>query len=80
MLMIRLRRGGSRHRPTYRVVVSDSRRRPTSRYMEQVGVYNPHTDPPEIRIDVDKVKEWQDKGAGVSETVRALLRRAQQQS
>jgi small subunit ribosomal protein S16 len=75
MLMIRLRRGGARHNPIYRVVVSDSRKRPTSRYLDQVGFYNPHTDPPEVKIDFDKVDEWKSKGAGVSETVRSLLRR-----
>lgn len=80
MLMIRLRRGGAKHEPMYRVVVSDSRKRPTSDYLDQVGLYNPGTDPPEIRIDLDKVAEWQGKGAGVSETVRALMRKAQQQT
>lgn len=79
MLMIRLRRGGAKHEPMYRLVVSDSRKRPTSDYLDQVGTYNPGTDPPEIRIDMDKVAEWQGKGAGVSETVRALMRKAQRQ-
>jgi small subunit ribosomal protein S16 len=79
MLMIRLRRGGAKHHPIYRVVVSDSRQRPTSKYLDQVGFYNPHSEPPEIRIDFDKVDEWQGKGAGVSETVRSLIRRAQRQ-
>jgi len=79
MLMIRLRRGGAKHHPIYRVVVSDSRQRPTSKYLDQVGFYNPQSEPPEIRIDFDKVDEWQGKGAGVSETVRSLIRRAQRQ-
>jgi small subunit ribosomal protein S16 len=79
MLMIRLRRGGDKKNPIYRVVVSDSRKRPTSSYNEQVGFYNPHTEPPEIRIDLEKVEHWQGKGAGVSETVRSLIRRAKQQ-
>ena len=77
MLMIRLRRGGAKGKPMYRVVVSDSRSRPTSSYLDQVGVYNPHQDPPEVRIDLDKVKAWQAKGAGVSETVRSLIKKAQ---
>ncbi len=79
MLMIRLRRGGAKHKPMYRVVVSDSRKTPDADYVEQVGVYNPHTDPPEIRIDLDKVAEWRSQGAGVSETVRSLIQRAQRQ-
>lgn len=76
MLTIRLRRGGAKHKPYYRLVVSDSRRRPTSSYLDEVGLYNPHTDPPEIKVDLDKVAEWQGKGAGTSESVRALIRKA----
>ncbi len=79
MLMIRLRRGGAKNNPIYRVVVSDSRKATDSRYLDQVGFYNPNLDPPEIRIDLEKVEEWRGKGAGVSETVRSLIRKAQQQ-
>ncbi len=79
MLMIRLRRGGAKHNPVYRVVVSDSRKRPGADYLEQVGFYDPNTDPPEIRIDHDKVAKWTDQGAGMSETVRSLIRKAQKQ-
>ena len=79
MLMIRLRRGGAKHNPVYRVVVSDSRKDPQDKYLDQVGFYNPLLDPPEIRLDLEKVEEWQGKGAGVSETVRSLIRKAQQQ-
>ncbi len=78
MLMIRLRRGGARNNPMYRLVVSDSRSRPTAAYLDQVGHYNPGTDPPEIQIDLARVEEWRRKGAGVSETVRSLIRKAQQ--
>lgn len=80
MLMIRLRRGGAKKNPIYRVVVSDSRKTPTGDYLEQVGYYNPHSDPPEIRIDLDKVEQWRGQGAGVSETVESLIRRAKSQS
>jgi len=79
MLMIRLRRGGAKHNPVYRVVVSDSRKRPSSDYLELVGHYNPQADPPEIRIDLDKVDHWQSQGARVSETVRSLIRKARRQ-
>ena len=79
MLMIRLRRGGAKKNPVYRVVVSDSRRTPNAKYIEQVGFYNPHTEPPEIRIDLDKVEHWRCEGAGVSETVASLIRKAQGQ-
>jgi small subunit ribosomal protein S16 len=79
MLMIRLRRGGAKKKPMYRVVVSDSRKTPGADYLEQVGVYNPHTDPPELTIDLEKIEQWQAQGAGISETVRSLVRRAQRQ-
>ena len=79
MLMIRLRRGGAKKNPIYRVVVSDSRKTTSADYLDQVGFYNPHSDPPEIRIDLDKVDKWRGQGAGVSETVGTLIRRVQSQ-
>ena len=79
MLMIRLRRGGAKKKPLYRLVVSDSRKTPNADYLEQVGIYNPHSDPPELTIDLEKIEHWQSQGAGVSETVRSLIRRAQRQ-
>jgi small subunit ribosomal protein S16 len=79
MLMIRLRRGGAKHNPVYRVVVSDSRKDTYGNYLEQVGFYNPNLDPPEIRLDLEKVEEWRGKGAGVSETVRSLIRKVERQ-
>lgn len=79
MLMIRLRRGGAKHSPVYRVVVSDSRKTTGADYLDQVGFYNPRLEPPEIRIDLEKVEQWRGKGAGVSETVQSLIRKAQQQ-
>jgi small subunit ribosomal protein S16 len=79
MLMIRLRRGGAKHNPMYRVVVSDSRKTPRADYLDQVGFYNPNSDPPEIRIDMEKVEHWTSQGARVSETVRSLIRKAQRQ-
>jgi small subunit ribosomal protein S16 len=79
MLMIRLRRGGAKHNPVYRVVVSDSRKDTYGNYLDQVGFYNPNLDPPEIRLDLEKVKEWRGKGAGVSETVRSLIRKVERQ-
>ncbi|MCG6964739.1 MAG: 30S ribosomal protein S16 [Acidobacteria bacterium] len=77
MLTIRLRRVGAKHNAIYRMVVSDSRQRPTADFLDQVGFYNPNTDPPEIRIDLEKVSEWRGKGAQMSETVRSLVRKAE---
>jgi small subunit ribosomal protein S16 len=79
MLMIRLRRGGAKHSPVYRIVVSDSRKDTQADYLDQVGFYNPHLEPPEIRLDLEKVEKWRGQGAGVSETVRSLIRKAQLQ-
>jgi len=79
MLMIRLRRGGAKKKPIYRVVVSDSRKTPLADYLEQVGFYDPNQKPPEIRIDLEKVEQWQKKGAGVSDTVQSLIQKVKKQ-
>ncbi len=76
MLKIRLRRMGSNKRPTYRVVVSDARRTPTSSVLEEVGFYSPRSEPAEIRINRERVEYWVGRGAQLSETVRSLLKRA----
>ena len=79
MLMIRLRRGGAKKNPIYRVVVSDSRKTPNADYLEQVGFYDPNQEPPEIRLDLEKIDAWQSQGAGVSDTVKSLIQKAKQQ-
>jgi small subunit ribosomal protein S16 len=79
MLMIRLRRGGAKKKPIYRVVVSDSRKTPNADYVDQVGIYDPNQKPPEIRIDLEKVTKWQNQGAGVSDTVKSLILKAKNQ-
>ena len=79
MLMIRLRRGGAKKKPIYRVVVSDSRKTPRADYLEQVGFYDPSQEPPEIRIDLEKVERWQKQGAGVSDTVQSLIQKVKKQ-
>ena len=79
MLMIRLRRGGAKRKPIYRVVVSDSRKTPNADYLDQVGFYDPNQDPPEIRMDLEKIDEWQNQGAGVSDTVKSLILKAKKQ-
>jgi small subunit ribosomal protein S16 len=79
MLMIRLRRGGAKKKPVYRIVVSDSRKDTQADYLDQVGLYDPHVDPPEIKLDLEKVEKWRSQGAGVSETVASLIRKAQRQ-
>ena len=75
MLKIRLRRMGSKKDPFYRVVVSDSRKRPSGRFVETLGTYDPGQDPAQVRLDVAKADEWIRKGAQPSATVRSLLDR-----
>lgn len=77
MLKIRLRRMGKRHAPFYRVVVSDSRRTPIASAVEEVGHYNPRPTPPDIRLDVERVRYWQGQGALLSPTVKKLLHRVE---
>jgi len=70
---IRLRRTGTNKRPTYRVVVADSRAPRDGRFLEILGHYNPLTEPPTVKIDRAKVQAWIAKGAQPSTTVRRLL-------
>jgi small subunit ribosomal protein S16 len=70
---IRLRRTGTNKRPTYRVVVADSRAPRDGRFLEILGHYNPLTEPPTVKIDRAKVQAWIAKGAQPSNTVRRLL-------
>ena len=79
MLMIRLRRGGAKKKPIYRVVVSDSRKTPKADYLEQVGFYDPNQEPPALCIDLEKVDAWQKQGAGVSDTVQSLILKVKKQ-
>jgi len=76
VLKIRLRRVGTKHRAMYRVVVSDSRKRPTGRFIENLGTYDPGTDPATIKLDVAKAEDWIGKGAQLSPTVKRLLVKA----
>jgi small subunit ribosomal protein S16 len=70
---IRLARRGSKKRPTYRIVVTDSRNARDGRFIETIGYYNPQGDPSVIEVDADKAKKWLECGAQPSDTVRKLL-------
>ena len=74
---IRLARHGSKKRPYYRVVVSDSRSPRDGRFIEQVGRYNPLTNPKVIDLDLEKINEWKAKGAQPTDAVAALIRAAE---
>ena len=76
MVKIRLRRIGAKKAPFYRIVVADSRFPRDGRFIEQIGTYNPLTQPSEIKIDGDRVKEWIKNGAQPTDTVKALIKKA----
>ena len=68
---IRLTRLGSRHKPVYRIVASDSRRPRDGQYIEQVGTYNPATD--EVKVNEEVAMKWLNNGALPTDTVRSLF-------
>jgi small subunit ribosomal protein S16 len=71
---LRLTRVGGRRDPIWRVVVADQRSPRDGRVIETVGQYNPQTQPSTIKIDEQRVREWLDKGAQPTSTVRKLLK------
>ena len=73
---IRLRRIGAKKAPAYRIVVADSRSPRDGRFIEQIGSYNPMTDPAEIKIDAEKAQKWLATGAQPTETVKSLLKKS----
>jgi len=73
MISMRLMRFGTRKKPSYRVVVIDSRKPRESKAMDFIGFYNPLKEPAEISIDYEKAKYWLEKGAQTSRTVQSLL-------
>lgn len=74
MVKIRLKRMGATKAPFYRVVVADSRYPRDGRFIEEIGTYNPMTNPASVNINTEKAAEWIKKGAQPTDTVRALLR------
>lgn len=71
---IRMKRIGAKKRPFYRIVVADSRRAVKGKFIEEIGFYNPISDPRMFRINADKVKEWMSNGAKPSDTVNRLFK------
>jgi small subunit ribosomal protein S16 len=74
---IRLRRMGQKKAPFYRVVVADSRCPRDGRFIEEIGYYNPMTNPAEVKIDAEKAKTWLNNGAQPTETVKSLLKKSE---
>ena len=76
MVKIRLRRMGAKKAPFYRIVVADSRFPRDGRCIEEIGTYNPLANPASVNVDVEKAQQWIKNGAQPTDTVRALLKKA----
>ena len=76
MVKIRLRRMGAKKTPFYRIVVADSRSPRDGRCIEEIGTYNPLTNPATITVDAEKAQTWIKNGAQPTDTVRGLLKNA----
>ncbi len=72
---IRLKRMGQKKKPFYRIVVADSRSPRDGKFIEEIGTFNPLTDPAEFKIQDEKAVEWLKTGAQPTETVKALLKK-----
>ena len=76
MLKIRLRRMGAKKAPFYRIVVADSRSPRDGAFVEEIGYYNPTTDPAELKVDNEQAAQWIKNGAQPTDTVRGLLKKS----
>ena len=76
MIRIRLKRIGKKRHPFYRLVVADKPDRRDGRFIETLGSYDPHANPPVVKLDGEKAKEWIGKGAQPSEAADKILVRA----
>ena len=76
MVKIRLQRFGKKKSPFYHIVVADSKSPRDGRIIEQIGTYNPMTEPSTIVLDKEKVEKWIKNGAKPTDTVKALIERA----
>ncbi|HZJ76798.1 MAG TPA: 30S ribosomal protein S16 [Oscillospiraceae bacterium] len=72
---IRLKRMGASKRPFYRIVVADSRSPRDGRFIEEIGYYNPISEPKQIKIDSEKAEKWLKNGAQPTDTVRDLFKK-----
>jgi small subunit ribosomal protein S16 len=70
---IRLKRGGAKHAAYYRIVVADARNQRDGRFIDQVGTYNPLPSEYKLTLDEDKIIDWLNKGAQLTDTVRSLV-------
>ena len=75
MIALRLMRLGTKKKPYYRIIAIDSRKPRESKAKEILGYYNPLTEPPDIKVDLERANYWLGKGAQASNTVQSLLRK-----
>ncbi len=75
-LRIRFLRMGRKKRPFYRLVVTEARTKPQGPYIEELGYYDPLTEPPEVKLEEEAILEWLKKGAQPSESALSLLKKA----
>ena len=77
MVVIRLARGGANKRPFFSLVVADSRRSAKGKFIERVGFYDPKAPAgrESLRVDVERLKHWQGKGAQLSDTAKRLVKK-----
>ena len=73
---IRLKRMGMKKMPFYRVVVADERAPRDGRFIEEIGYYNPMTEPATVKIDAEKAQQWIKNGAQPTDTARTLLKKS----
>ena len=76
MLKIKLRRMGAPKKPSYRIVIADSRSPRGGSFIEIIGQYDPMTDPETVKVEVEKARSWIAKGAQPTDTVNRLLKKA----
>jgi small subunit ribosomal protein S16 len=76
MLKIKLRRMGAPKKPSYRMVIADSKTSRGGAFIEIIGHYDPMTNPETVKVEVEKAKSWIGKGAQPTETVSRLLKKA----
>ena len=75
MVKIRLRRMGAKKAPFYRIVVADSRYPRDGRFIEEIGYYDPTTEPTTLKVDAEKAQKWVSTGAQPTDTVKALFKK-----
>ena len=73
---IRLRRMGYKRNPIYRIIVADSRSPRDGRFIDEIGTYNPNTDPSEFKVDEEAAKKWLANGAQPTEVVSKIFKLA----